>query len=156
MDFWSKGLGKRTVTVDLANGEAVKSGDALYLKGTMEEPITWDYIMRLRTDDIVEFVTLLRDPRVAEFVHGSPHRWRLYARMLSGVVVLGWLVAVAMVRGLFDRTPVEEPTVELPPPIARRRPVEGAARRRRTRRRLESTEARLSVLGERSAPHSPC
>ncbi|MCE7883330.1 MAG: hypothetical protein DYH08_05595 [Actinobacteria bacterium ATB1] len=148
MDFWSKGLGKRTVSVDLAKSEAVKSDDVLYLKGTMEEPITWDYIMRLRADDMVEFMGLLRDPRVADYIYDSPNRWRLYARLLLGGVRLLWLVVVAVVRGRFGRGGVDGPHIELPPPIERRRPV---ARQRKSRRRLTSTEARLSVIGERPA-----
>jgi len=121
MDFWSKGLGKRTVCVDLAHSEAVKSGDVLYLKGTMEEPVTWDYIMRLQSEDIVEFMAMLRDPGVADYIWASPRRWRLYGRLLVGGVVLVWLLAVAMVRALLGRTPVEEPKIELPPPVVRKR-----------------------------------
>lgn len=178
MQFWSKGLGKRTVSVDLARSEAVKSGDVLYLRGTMEEPVTWDYIMRLRSGDIVEFMGLLGDPRVAEYIWASPRRWRLYGRLVVGAVVLVWLLAVAMVRALLVRTPVEEPTIEVPPPVVRKRrgalsrpvpavapapvlapaPVpapaggDDTAPKRPTRRRLSTTEARLAVVGERTRP----
>lgn len=151
MDFWSKGLGKRTVGVDLAESDVTKSGDVLYLRGTMEEPITWDYIMRLRSDDVAEFMALLRDPRVADFVWDSPQRWQLFRRLLGGGLVLVWLVLVAFARSFFVRGAVEEPEVQLPPPIERKRP---ATRERRTRRRLTSTDARLSVTGERTGPRS--
>jgi hypothetical protein len=152
MDFWSKGLGKRTVCVDLANSEATKSGEALYLRGTMEQPITWDYIMLLRSQDIVEFMGMLRDPRVADYIWDSPRRGWIYKKLLLGGLGLIWLLLLTLVRSVFRRTQVEEPQIQLPPPIERKRPT--TARKRRTRRRLTATEARLSVTGERSGPRS--
>lgn len=120
MEFWSKGLGKRTVALRLSNGEAVKSGDILYVKGQTETPIVWDYIMPLKGADFVEFVDLLRDERVAEYLYRSPHRWRLYRTLLFGGLRFLALLVKHMVVGRRGPSP-EEPTIEVPPPSDRKR-----------------------------------
>ena len=119
MEFWSKGLGNRTVSLRLSAGEAVKSGDRLYVRGRTEEPVVWDYIMPLRGADFAEFFALLRDPRVAEYLFRSPHRWRLYRTLLVGGMRFVWLLGGFVVVG--RRRPVpEEPTIVVPPPSKRR------------------------------------
>ncbi len=120
MDFWSKGLGNRTVSLRLGNGDAVKSGDKLYVKGQTEEPIVWDYIMPVRSTDLVEFVDLLRDEHLVEYLYRSPHRWRLYWTLLVGGLRFVGLLAKYMVVDRHRPAP-EEPTIQVPPPSDRRR-----------------------------------
>jgi hypothetical protein len=119
MQFWSKGLGNRTVSLRLSAGEAVKSGDRLYVRGRTEEPVVWDYIMPLRGSDFTEFLALLREPRIVEYLYRSPHRWRLYATLLLGGTRFLWLLAVFLLIGRRHPAP-EEPTIEVPPPSKRR------------------------------------
>lgn len=120
MEFWSKGLGKRTVALRLSDGDAVKSGDTLYVKGQTEDPIVWDYIMPLKGADFVEFVGLLRDEKVAEYLYRSPHRWRLYRTLLFGGLRFLALLVKYMVIGRRGPAP-EEPTIQVPPPSDRKR-----------------------------------
>lgn len=153
MEFWSKGLGNRTVSLRLSAGEAVKSGDRLYVQGRTEEPVVWDYIMPLRGADFTEFFTLLRDPRVAKYLYQSPHRWRLYRTLLVGGTRFLWLLVCFLVVG--RRRPVpEEPTIVVPPP-SKRRSREGRSTAdslarlsaRRTRREVTPVDA-VDDLGE--------
>jgi len=47
MEFWSKGLGKMTIALTLTTGETLKSEGTLCLRGNMEEPVSWEYVMKL-------------------------------------------------------------------------------------------------------------
>lgn len=139
MDFRSKGLGKRTVAVRLATSKVLKSGDKLYVSGTMEEPITWDYIMVLEGDDLVDFVGLLGDPTVAAYLFRSPDRWKLYRALLTrGARFLG-LLLVAVIRARFSKVQPDEPVIEVPPPTVRKRKHAGTRRRLASRRQPATT-----------------
>lgn len=158
MQFWSKGLGKKTINLYLSKGETVRSGDSLYVKGTMEAPVDWDYIMPLKGHDIVDFFDLLRDPTIPRYIHSSPHRWKLYGAMIFQGLYLAAAVVFAGAKQAFGGNKVEEHiAIEVPPPsfmkqkkrkkaAARARaaggdtaPVEEAPAQRRPRRRRLST-----------------
>ncbi len=117
MKFWSKGLGKKTIDLSLAKGETIHTAGKLYVRGTMEAPVDWDYIMPLEGDDLVDFFDLLSDPTVARYVHQSPNRWRIYGAMLKqgfglGAAVLG--AVIKMKRGRLE--PVPDIEIQVPPP----------------------------------------
>lgn len=119
MQFWSKGLGRRTISLRLRNGDSVKSGDLLYVRGSTEEPVVWDYAMMLASSDLIEFVTLLRHPAIAKFLYRSPRRWHIYLALVIGAFrFLGLLIAQS-VRQLFPSSQPPEPTIVIPPPSDR-------------------------------------
>ena len=130
MDFWSKGLGEQTIALSLTDSEPLKSEGTLYLKGRMEEPVSWEYIMRLSEDDMVDFFALLKEPALADYLYESPNRWRLYGDMVLGSLRLALLVLAAVVRRLLGRETQEEEVVIQVPPVAERK------RERPLRRRL--------------------
>ncbi len=140
MEFWSKGLGRQTVDLYLGKAETAKSGDMLYLKGTMEEPVLWDYIMPLSGDDVADFFALMKDPKIVEFIHQSPDRWKIYGFMITGGVRLAWLIAKALVLSFFRKIdPAQEPVIVVPPPIERK------ARRFSSRRNREAEETASAI-----------
>jgi hypothetical protein len=130
MDFWSKGLGEQTIALSLTDSEPLKSEGMLYLKGRMEEPVSWEYIMSLSEDDMVDFFTLLKEPAVADHLFESPNRWRIYGEMVLGGLRLAFLVLAAGLRRLLGREAQEEKVSIQVPPVPERR------RRRPGRRRL--------------------
>lgn len=136
MQFWSKGLGRRTISLRLRDGEAVKSGEHLYVKGRTEEPVSWDYVMPMAGDDFREFVALLRNPAIAEFMYRSPRRWRLYAKLAVGGIRFLGLVLIEGIRGRFGPVPPPEPVIIIPPP-SDREARKASPRQPGTRRRLE-------------------
>ena len=111
MDFWSKGLGERTIALSLAQAESLKSEGTLCLRGRMKEPVSWEYIMRLAEDDLVDFFALLKEPALADYLYRSPKRWQLYAGLIRGGLQLALLVLVAVLRRTFARE-IEEEEVE--------------------------------------------
>jgi hypothetical protein len=137
MDFWSKGLGKRTVRLYLRDGKVVKSGERLYVSGRMDEPMSWDYIMPLEASDFAEFMDLLREPEVASLLYHSPNRASVYRTMVVGGLRLVVGLLAAIVRHTLGRDKgVEEPDVQVPPP-RERKPRSAAGRKRlESRRRL--------------------
>jgi hypothetical protein len=147
MDFWSKGLGKRTVRLYLRDGKVAKSGDRLYVSGRMDEPMSWDFIMPLEAADFAEFMALLREPQVASLLYHSPRRGALYRTMVVGgsKLVIGLLVAlVRHARGLDQG--VAEPTIEVPPP-RERKPRSAAGRNRLEHRRRLNRPRRTPAEG---------
>jgi hypothetical protein len=130
MEFWSKGLGEQTIALSLTESEPLKSEGMLYLKGRMEEPVSWEYIMRLSEDDMLDFFALLKEPAVADHLFESPNRWRLYREMVIGGLRLALLVLAVGLRRLLGREAQEEEVAIQVPPVAERR------RRRPGRRRL--------------------
>jgi hypothetical protein len=130
MEFWSKGLGEQTIALSLTESEPLKSEGMLYLRGRMEEPVSWEYIMRLSEDDMLDFFALLKERAVADHLFESPHRWRLYREMVVGGLRLAFLVLAAGLRRLLGREAQEEEVVIQVPPVPERR------RRRPGRRRL--------------------
>ena len=141
MEFWSKGLGEQTIALALTESEPLKSEGMLYLRGRMEEPVSWEYIMRLSEDDMLDFFALLKEPAVADHLFESPNRWRLYREMVVGGLRLALLVLAASVRRLLGREEQEEEVVIQVPPVPERRS------RRPGRRRL-GTKASAAVESE--------
>jgi hypothetical protein len=122
MDFWSKGLGERTIALSLARSESLKSEGTLCLRGRMEEPVSWEYIMRLTGDDLADFFALLKEPALADYLYRSPNRWRLYAGLIRGGLQLALLVLMAALRRAFARdTEEEEVVIQVPPRPERKR-----------------------------------
>jgi hypothetical protein len=120
MEFWSKGLGKRLIALTLSKGESLKSEGTLTLRGNMEEPVSWEYVMKLTDDDLVDFFLLLKDPAVADFLYESENRWRLYGGMIAGGIVLGVRVVTELLRNALGRARVDEDVViQIPPPSER-------------------------------------
>ena len=132
MEFWSKGLGEQTIALSLTESEPLKSEGMLYLKGRMEEPVSWEYIMSLSEDDMLDFFALLKEPAVADHLFESPNRWRIYREMILGGLRLAFLVLTGGLRRLLGREAQEEEVVIQVPPVPERR------RKRAGRRRLGS------------------
>lgn len=137
MQFWSKGLGKKTIQLYLSKGETIASGDTLYLQGQMEAPVSWEYIMPMGGDDLVDFFELLKEPDVARYIHASPRRWQLYGAMVVQGLLLAGLVLRQALRHAFGRTAAEpDVVIEVPPPSVRKKKKAKAVKRKPYRRRL--------------------
>jgi len=122
MEFWSKGLGKKTINLSLAKGESLPSEGTVCLRGTMEEPVSWEYVMKLDGDDIVDFFLLLEGPTMADYLYDSPHRWQLYKQMVVGGVQLGLRVIGALLRRALGReVELQDVAIEVPPPSVRKK-----------------------------------
>jgi hypothetical protein len=154
MEFWSKGLGKRTIAMGLTKGESLVSEEALCLKGVMDEPVSWEYVMLLTEADLVDFFALLREPDLAKYVHDSPDRWRLYAGFVIGGVQIAWRALNALLRRRFgSAAPEERAVIQLPPPAL----MKDRKKRKKSayRRRLGTTTIAAPTMGGQSPTNEP-
>ncbi|MAE94669.1 MAG: hypothetical protein CL910_08420 [Deltaproteobacteria bacterium] len=149
MEFWSKGLGKKTIALGLTKGESLVSHEGLCLKGTMDEPVSWEYVMLLDEPDIADFFAILQEPNLARYIHDSPRRWHLYFGMVKGGVQIAGRVVAAMWKRRSGNAPQEERvTIQLPPPSMLKK-----KKRKKVlyRRRLGAT----TLEAPRMSPSSP-
>jgi hypothetical protein len=131
MEFWSKGLGKRLIALTLTEGEPLNSEGTLTLRGNMEEPVSWEYVMKLTEEDLVDFFLLLKEPSVADYLFDSENRWKLYGGMIVGGVQLGVKAVTEILRNALGRAQVDEDVaIQIPPPSERK------LRKRKVKRRL--------------------
>ncbi len=143
MEFWSKGLGKRTIALGLSKGESSLSTEALCLRGNMEEPVSWEYVMLLEEPDVGDFFALLREPELARFIHASPNRWRLYAGFVVGAAQVAWLVLKAAVLRRSGRIGSRDRVaIQLPPPYL----IEKHKKKTAYRRRLSTTAVEAPAM----------
>ncbi len=152
MEFWSKGLGKKTIALQLTAGESLVSEDALCLKGVMEEPVSWEYVMLLDKTDLVDFFVILQEPNLARYIHASPNRWRLYLGMVKGGAQIALRVLASLWKQSFgNAAPAEKVVIELPPPsmIKKKRKKKVLYRRRLSTTTLAApTMTPLASTGE--------
>jgi len=149
MKFWSRGLGEQEIELSLTKGESLRSEGTLCLRGKVEEPVSWEYIMRLSGDDMVDFFALLKEPALADYLYESPNRWRIYSAMVFGGLQLGVLILAVIARRLLGREKREEEVVIQVPPVAERK------RKRPQRRRLGTKATATPTLGPSPETEDP-
>ncbi len=80
MKLWSKGLGRTEVTMDFRYYKLVKdnkNGDLVVI-GNMQDPVTWEFTMRLEPDDIAGLLKLVFSFSMLWYVIKNLFRYPLY------------------------------------------------------------------------------
>jgi hypothetical protein len=112
MDLWSKGLGKRVLSLNLQEYEGVeKCDEGIIIKGVMGAPVFWEYKVTLTEADFVDFFSLITKGNGAvDFIIQSPNRWKIYYRVVKNVTTFLFLTALTIVKMfLLKKTPVPKP-----------------------------------------------
>lgn len=52
MRFWSKGLGERELVIDLSKGKLTMEEGKVLMRGTITEPVSWNYEITLFKEDV--------------------------------------------------------------------------------------------------------
>jgi len=52
MRFWSKGLGERELVIDLSKGNLTMEEGKVLMRGTITEPVAWNYEITLFKEDV--------------------------------------------------------------------------------------------------------
>ena len=122
--------------LSLRRGSRSRAEITLYLsRARWRRPSLWEYIMPMKGEDIEDFLALLKDPALTDFIYRSPQRWKIVGTMMWGGVELLGMVVVAALRQALGQIPAEENVViEVPPPSVRKK----KSKKRATRRRLGS------------------
>ena len=67
MIVWSKGLGKKSLPMELDRARLSVGDDHLLMDGNIES-VCWDYTMKLYPQDLGDFMKLLAHPKTARFM----------------------------------------------------------------------------------------
>ena len=102
MDLWSKGLGKRVLSMNLEEYEEVtREEEGIMVKGTMGAPVFWEYKVSMNEADFTGFFQLLvKGNQAVDFIIHSPRRWQIYYRVVKNVATFLLLTALALVKSL--------------------------------------------------------
>ncbi len=108
MDLWSKGLGKRVLSLALSESESLEIvDDELVIEGVMHAPTYWDYAVTLDRQDITEFLDLLQRPESVRFVFEDDNRNKVLKTALTSALAF----AAQTLRMLVLGPPSSEPAV---------------------------------------------
>jgi len=61
MRLRSKGLGRKELVLDFREYAVVREGDEVVIKGTIREPVVWDFAIRICEDDLAGVTRLVAD-----------------------------------------------------------------------------------------------
>jgi hypothetical protein len=88
MELWSKGLGKRVLSLRLRERERVTEKDGVFvIEGVMHAPVFWDYTVSLGEADVVDFLELLKKPESVKFLVRSRGRGTILWTALSSALI---------------------------------------------------------------------
>lgn len=110
MELWSKGLGKRVLSLSLAEHESVTARDGLLsVDGVMKAPTYWDYAVTLDEEDLVEFLGLLQQREALRFLSADGRSRAFMRAAIPSVVVFAARTVSLLVRGVFTRDRATDP-----------------------------------------------
>ena len=91
MDLWSKGLGRRVLSMTLGEREVLAEIDGyLVMEGIMHAPTYWDYQVSLEEADIVEFLEMLQKPDSLRFLATNEGRGHIYRTAAVSALIFLW------------------------------------------------------------------
>jgi len=68
MKIWSKGLGKMELVMDFekiyVEREDTDEGEHIYIKGTIKDPVIWDFRITMTEDDIPGLLNVALDKKI--------------------------------------------------------------------------------------------
>ncbi len=107
MEFWSTGLGKRSMAIDIGSEEVKVADDVVLLSGMVKPPLSWRYTITMDTDDWTEFLETAFHPVIIGYLL-KPAKWRimLKAGMLLSVFFIKY--SFYMVAGIFRKRKEKE------------------------------------------------
>lgn len=89
MRFWSKGLGKRSLSMDCGKEAVSIQEQAVVLSGRVRPPLGWSYTITMDGDDWLDFIELSLHPTIIRYLL----RKRRFGLALKAGWHLAWLYA---------------------------------------------------------------
>lgn len=81
MRLKSRGLGRKELIMDFREYEVVIEGDEIIVKGTIREPVNWDFSIRVCQDDLAGLAKIGCDAKMLAFLlkaalkRNKSHHW---------------------------------------------------------------------------------
>jgi hypothetical protein len=94
MIVWSKGLGKKSLPMELEQARLSVASDHLAMDGNIES-VCWEYTMKLYPDDLGDFMKLLAHPKTARFM---ARRSGLLLPFIVRLVMFAPILVLALVK----------------------------------------------------------
>ena len=94
MKFWSEGLGKKDLVMELADADLERDGDAIILTGTIHQPAEWAYKVTMELSDWTVVLTTATSAEACAYL----------SRSVSVARILGmgvWVVKFIVLMGLY-------------------------------------------------------
>lgn len=76
MEFWSTGLGKKSMGINLGEETVKVSGNDLLLAGSVRPPLSWHYTITMDKDDWIEFIETAFHPIIISYLM-KPGKWSI-------------------------------------------------------------------------------
>ncbi len=71
VEFWSEGLGKRELVMDLDKAGLDREGEAVVLTGVVDAPADWAYKVTMEVEDWATILRAATSPEACEFLSSS-------------------------------------------------------------------------------------
>lgn len=71
MRFWSDGLGKRDLVMELSDAALDREGEAIILTGTIHQPAEWAYKVTMELGDWTTVLATATSPQACEYLSRS-------------------------------------------------------------------------------------
>lgn len=135
MKLRSRGLGRKELIMDFRRYDIRRDGDEVLITGTITQPVTWDFSIRIEEEDIPGLVRVARSKAMVS-------------------LFFQWLGRIF--KGVFTRRPEEEPVQEvgrtpIRRPEAAKAQAEPARAKAERRRKIEEARRRLEERDRRRA-----
>lgn len=77
MKLWSKGLGTKTLALNLAEGKPTVTPDGLLIKGTIKEPVWWDYTITMTEQDLIDILKIAVNQETVDYLQTVERPWKV-------------------------------------------------------------------------------
>lgn len=86
MEFWSKGLGRRSMVIDIGTEHVEDAGNELVMTGTVKAPVNWNYIISMERKCWEDFFQVALSRSLARYL-ASPDKISLFVSLTAHVLV---------------------------------------------------------------------
>ena len=84
MEFWSTGLGRRSMSVDIGKEKISVSEGKVFLTGTVKPPLSWQYTIAMDGNDWVEFLETDFHPAIILYLI-KPRKWKILLKATTNL-----------------------------------------------------------------------
>jgi hypothetical protein len=78
MEFWSTGLGKRSMVISVGKETVKVSGNDVIMTGTVSPPLSWHYTITMDKDDWIEFLETAFHPAIISYLIKPGKRYVMF------------------------------------------------------------------------------
>lgn len=95
MKLWSKGLGTKTLVLNLREGVPNVASDGLMIKGTIKEPVWWDYTITMTDQDLIDILEVAVNEETVAYLQTVDRPWKVLGTLAAAMArfLVFWMKA---------------------------------------------------------------